>query len=253
VIDAYYRDYPVMVIGWGWAVDTGTHVLRMICAGVFDRYPRLKIIIGHMGELLPYCLTRLELMTLGDWLLDAQEARGSAPRLRMEKSVHHYMRQNVFVTSSGVFDQPVLGCAVAMLDIDNLLFSVDYPLRDNFEAMEFLRAARLSEANKEKFAHGNAERLLKLAPARARQADVAQPRMERLADSLFAFQARTRSKVGRALVSRCTNVNCADAERPVGSLFQSRPRAACQEGAPVRLRRSSQLSAISIQQQRGDG
>jgi 2,3-dihydroxybenzoate decarboxylase len=71
VIDAYYREYPVMVIGWGWAVDTGTHVLRMICAGVFDRYPRLKIIIGHMGELLPYCLTRLELLTLGDWLLAA--------------------------------------------------------------------------------------------------------------------------------------------------------------------------------------
>src|SRR5262249_31160433 len=153
--------------------------------------------------LLPYCLTRLQLMTLGDWLLAAQEgkARGSAPRPRMEKSVHHYMRQTVFVTSSGVFDQPVLDCAVAMLGIDNLLFSVDDPLRDNFEAMEFLPAARLSEANKEQFAHGNAERLLKLPPATARQPDVARSRVERLADSLFAFQARTRSKVGRALVS----------------------------------------------------
>lgn len=203
VIDAYYRDYPVMVIGWGWPVDTGTHVLRMICAGVFDRYPRLKIIIGHMGELLPYCLTRLKLMTLGDWLLAAQEAKatGSAARPCMQKSVHHYMRQNVFVTSSGVFDQPVLDCAVAMLGIDNLLFSVDDPLRDSFEAMEFLRAARLSEADKQKFAHGNAERLLKLAPAAAPRPDVAQPRMERLADSLFAFRARTKSKVGRALVS----------------------------------------------------
>jgi hypothetical protein len=88
-----------------------------------------------------------------------------------------------------------------MLGIDNLLFSVDYPLRDNFEAMEFLRAARLSEANKEKFAHGNAERLLKLATATACQPDVTQPRTERVSDSLFAFQARTRSKVGRALVS----------------------------------------------------
>jgi Amidohydrolase len=88
-----------------------------------------------------------------------------------------------------------------MPGIDNLLFSVDYPLRDSFEVMEFLRAARLSEANKEKFAHGNAERLLKLAPATAREPDVAQPRMERLADLLFAFEARTRSKVGRALVS----------------------------------------------------
>jgi predicted TIM-barrel fold metal-dependent hydrolase len=203
VTDAYYREYPVMVIGWGWAVDTGTHVLRMICAGVFDRYPRLKIIIGHMGELLPYCLTRLNLMTLGDWLLAAQEAKatGSAPRARMQKSVHHYMRQNVFVTSSGVFDQPVLECAVAMLGMDNLLFSVDDPLRDNFEAMEFLRAARLSQPDKEKFAHCNAERLLKLAPTTALHTDVAPSRTELLADSLFAFRARTRSKVGRALVS----------------------------------------------------
>jgi predicted TIM-barrel fold metal-dependent hydrolase len=206
VTDAYYRDNPSMVIGWGWAVDTGTHVLRLVCGGVFDRYPRLKIIIGHMGELLPYCLTRLNLMTLGDWMLAAQEAkaRGSAPRTRragMQRSVHYYMRQNVFVTSSGVFDQPVFECAAAMLGIDNLLFSVDDPLRDNFEAVEFLRAARLSEADKEKFAHGNAERLLKLRPATGARTDLTPSPAEHLGASLFAFRAKAKSKLGRALVS----------------------------------------------------
>jgi predicted TIM-barrel fold metal-dependent hydrolase len=210
VTDAYYRDYPAMVIAWGWAVDTGTHVLRMICGGVFDRYPRLKIIVGHMGELLPYCLTRLSLMPLAEWLLAAQEAKGqesaagSGPRTRhagMQRGVRSYMRQNVYVTSSGVFDQPVLECAVAVLGIDNLLFSVDDPLRDNFEAVEFLRAARLSPADKEKFAHGNAERLLKLSPTSAARASPFPSRPERLRASLSAFRAKTKSKLGRALVS----------------------------------------------------
>jgi predicted TIM-barrel fold metal-dependent hydrolase len=199
-----------MVIGWGWTVDTGTHVLRMICGGVFDRYPRLKVIIGHMGELLPYCLTRLTLMPVAEWLLAAQEAKatdsaaGPGPRTRragMQRGVRSYMRQNVYVTSSGVFDQPVLECAVAMLGIDNLLFSVDDPLRDNFEAMEFLRAARLSPDDKAKFAHGNAERLLKLSPTSAAHTDPFRSRQGRLGTSLFAFRAKTKSKLGRALVS----------------------------------------------------
>jgi 2,3-dihydroxybenzoate decarboxylase len=203
VTDAYYRDYPAMVIGWGWSVDTGTHVLRMACGGVFDRYPRLRVIIGHMGELLPYCLTRLNLMALGDWMLAAQEAKatGSAPRAGMQKSVQTYMRQNVFVTSSGVFDQPVLECAAAVLGIDNLLFSVDDPMRDNFEAMEFLRAARLSAADKEQFTHGNAERLLKLRPASGGRTVSTRSPAARLGASLFAFRAKARSKLGRALVS----------------------------------------------------
>jgi predicted TIM-barrel fold metal-dependent hydrolase len=82
VTHVYYPDYPNLVTGWGWSVETGTHVLRMMAGGVFDRYPRLKIIIGHMGELIPYCLTRLNVaLTMGSWLLDS---RG------MEKNVSYY-------------------------------------------------------------------------------------------------------------------------------------------------------------------
>ena len=56
-MDFYYKDCPHMVQGWGWQVDTGTHLLRMVASGVFDRYANLKVIIGHMGELIPFDLT----------------------------------------------------------------------------------------------------------------------------------------------------------------------------------------------------
>lgn len=201
ITDTYYAGYaPPLVTGWGWPVETGTHLLRIMCAGVFDRHPKLKIILGHMGELIPYCLTRVNLaLTFGNWLMAAQEQRdGKRPVGRMQKSVREYMRENVFVTSSGVFDQPALNCAVAMLGIENLLFSVDDPFQDNFEATSFLQAASLSSEDKDKFAHRNAERLLKLPPASgsARASSLA-----RGGSSWRAFKARSRSRLGRALIS----------------------------------------------------
>jgi predicted TIM-barrel fold metal-dependent hydrolase len=80
----------------------------------------------------------------------------------MRKSVADYLRQNVFITSSGVFDVPVFDCARAMLGLDNLMFSVDYPFQDNFAAMEFLHRCDLPPGDKERFAHGTAEKLLGL-------------------------------------------------------------------------------------------
>jgi len=199
ITDTYYNGYSVpLVTGWGWSVETGTHVLRMMCGGVFDRYPRLKIIIGHMGELLPYCLTRLNVsLTMGEWLVAAEDTKGNNPKpvTVMEKNVNYYMRENVFVTSSGVFDQPVLDCAVAMLGIDNIMFSVDAPMRDNFEAMDFLRAVELSQKDKEKFAHGNAERLLKLLPT------THETPKRNISSSWYAFRAKSKSKIGRKIIS----------------------------------------------------
>ena len=123
-----------------------------------------------MGELLPYCVTRLNLaLTFGNWLVADQERKvGGSSGRTMQKSVRYYLRQNVFVTSSGVFDQPVLDCAVAMLGIDHLLFSVDYPFQDNVVSTDFLRKAALSSQEREQFAHGNAERLLELGRNRGR-------------------------------------------------------------------------------------
>ncbi len=76
IASLYYHNDTAMITGWGWPVETGTHLLRMMAGGVFDRFPNLKIIVGHMGELLPYCLTRLNAaLTMGEDLLAVQEKK----------------------------------------------------------------------------------------------------------------------------------------------------------------------------------
>jgi predicted TIM-barrel fold metal-dependent hydrolase len=200
IIDTYYRGYSIpLVTGWGWPVETGTHLLRLMCAGVFDRYPRLKIIVGHMGELIPYCLSRVNVaLTVGTWLVAGMEKKEKRliSTVGMQKNVLYYMHENVFMTSSGVFDQPVFDCALAMLGIDNLMFSVDSPLRDNFEAIDFLRGARLSQGDKEKFSHGNAETVLKLQSSMG-----GQTKARKSTSSFYSFRAKSKSKIGRALIS----------------------------------------------------
>jgi predicted TIM-barrel fold metal-dependent hydrolase len=194
VSDVYYAPFQSGLIPtWGWPVETGTHVLRLMCAGVFDRHPNLRIIVGHMGELLPYCFTRLNLgLTMAGWLIDQDEQRTG-----MRNNVGYYLRTNVLITSSGVFDVPVFDCARAMLGLDNLMFSVDYPFQDNFAAMEFLQRCDLSPDEKERFAHRTAESLLKLdgRPPSTRAAGAS------IGDAWYRLRARTQSKIGRALIS----------------------------------------------------
>ena len=192
VSDGYYAPFDsALVPTWGWPVETGTHLLRLICAGVFDRHQDLKVIVGHMGELLPYCFTRLNRgLTMAGWLL------ASAPQMR--NNVGYYMRRNVFITSSGVFDVPVFDCARALLGLDNLMFSVDYPFQDNFEAMEFLNRCGLTAADRERFAHGTAESLLRLdSPPGA----IAPARGVSVGDAWYRMRNRIQSKVGRAMIS----------------------------------------------------
>lgn len=193
VADTSYAPFEsALVPTWGWPVETGTHVLRLICAGVFDRHPDLKVIVGHMGELLPYCFSRLDVgLTMAGWLL--------APELDdrvMRRNVGYYLRKNVFITSSGVFDTPVFDCARAMLGLDNLMFSVDYPFQDNFAAMEFLHRCDLSPDDRERFAHRTAETLLGIG---------SRPRSPRpaanLGDAWHRLRSRAQSKLGRTLIS----------------------------------------------------
>jgi predicted TIM-barrel fold metal-dependent hydrolase len=192
VSDTYYAPFDsALVPTWGWPVETGTHLLRLICAGVFDRHPDLKIIVGHMGELLPFCFTRLNAgLTMAGWL----SAAGSEQPL-MRNNVGYYLRNNVFITSSGVFDVPVFDCARAMLGLDNLMFSVDYPFQDNFAAMEFLERCDLSTDEKERFAHRTADMLLKLDDdERNRSRPLA------VGDTWYRLSSHAKSKVGRALI-----------------------------------------------------
>ncbi|MCL4528803.1 MAG: amidohydrolase family protein, partial [Chloroflexi bacterium] len=204
ISETYYQNSTTLITGWAWSVETATHLLRMIVGGVFDRHPKLKIIIGHMGELIPFCYSRLSVaLSLGEWMLAAQDTQttGSHPTNRMEKSFDYYMKENVYVTTSGVFDQSVFACALDFLGIDNLLFSVDDPYRDNFEAMEFLGACNLSARDKEKLAFENAAQLLKISTFDSAKVNAFQSSIQRNRFSPNAFRARMKSKIGRAMLS----------------------------------------------------
>jgi predicted TIM-barrel fold metal-dependent hydrolase len=195
VMDSYYKNSPAMMQSWGWQVETGTHLLRLISSGVFDRFPDLKIIVGHMGELIPFGLKRINTaLTMGNWLLASQsKGAGSTAGACMQKSLFYYMRANVFITTSGSFDQAALNCAIAKLGIDNILFSVDDPFGDNFEGVDFLNNADLSSEDKEKLAHINAERILKLSSG-------TNSRKSR-GFSLYSFKARAKAKIARTMMS----------------------------------------------------
>jgi uncharacterized protein len=164
VEDACYGGFETMVseilatTGWGWHVDTGLHVLRLILGGVFDRFPKLQIIIGHMGEALPSMIWR------------ANSELGPAAKY-LKRPVIDYFHRNIHVTTSGYYAAPdgsidyaaFIGLLHA-IGIDRILFSVDYPYSDNRACKRFLENLPISPDDKEKVAHLNAERLLKFKP-----------------------------------------------------------------------------------------
>jgi uncharacterized protein len=156
VQEAYYAGglpadlgYLLSTAAWGWHVETGMHCLRMIFTGVFDRFPKLKIIIGHMGEDLPFSIAR------------AEEVFGRGTR-RLQLRVSEYFQKHFYITTSGYFTVPPYLCALQIVGSDRILFSVDYPFSTNTDGREFLNTLPASRGDLEKIAHRNAERLLKL-------------------------------------------------------------------------------------------
>lgn len=136
--------------GWGWHSETALHVLRLLYSGIFDQYPKLKLIIGHMGEMLPMMMARMERAFL--------PGNGGANQRGLTDTFH----QQVHLTTSGFFTQPPLKIALETFGIDNIMFSVDYPFSTNEMGMEFLKAIELPEEQIAKIAHGNADKLLNL-------------------------------------------------------------------------------------------
>lgn len=154
VKEAYYSGLDAAVagalstFGWGWHAECGMHLLRMVVSGVFERFPGLQVIVGHMGENLPFSLARAD-----EWL---------SPVTGLSATVAEIVHHHVHVTTSGYTTSPPLLCALEVLGADRMLFAVDYPFSDSAQATRFLREAPLSPADKEKIAHSNAERLLRL-------------------------------------------------------------------------------------------
>jgi uncharacterized protein len=154
VREAYYGGLPPVVgqtlsmAGWGWHVDTGLHALRLIAGGVLDEYPGLQIIVGHMGEALPFFLAR--------------SSRVLRQQAGLSQPLEEYMAANFHFTTSGMFTYPPLTCLLEVIGADRVMFSVDYPYSSNSEGRDFVMGAPIGEANREKLAFGNAERLLGL-------------------------------------------------------------------------------------------
>lgn len=155
VYDAYYGDLDpdlagvLSTAGWGWHAETGLHALRLIVSGLFDRFPGLQVLLGHMGENLPFSLARAD-STLG-------RVTG-----HLQRSVSEYFTENFYLTTSAYFTYPPLLCALAVIGADRIIFSVDYPFSGNAPGRAFLDSAPISPADREKITHGNVERLLRI-------------------------------------------------------------------------------------------
>ena len=154
---------------WGFAAETGLTAMRLICSGIFDEYPNLKIILGHMGEALPFWMARLDnrmqSRAFGTSPTNIQLKNGIDTRRLTEKIKRlpsEYIRDNFFITTSGMQWDPALLCALLALGADKILFAVDYPYESDQDSIQFLESAPISEDDKEKIFHSNAEKLLGL-------------------------------------------------------------------------------------------
>ncbi|GHO98276.1 amidohydrolase [Reticulibacter mediterranei] len=135
--------------GWGWHQEVGLHALRLIASGIFDRLPTLQIVIGHMGEMLPFMLARSTGVL-------AQHTR------HLKHTLPEYITQNFHITTSAFFTEPPFLQALQLIGADRLIFSVDYPYSSNEQGRTFLDSLAINPTDKEKICHLNAERLLKL-------------------------------------------------------------------------------------------
>ena len=135
--------------GWGWHSETAIHVLRLVLSGALDRHPRLKLIVGHMGEMLPVMLARIDEV----FALDIEH---------LKRPISRTILDQVWLTTSGIFTEPPFLAALQTFGIDRIMFSVDYPYAPNAKGRAFLDRLSLSPADMAKLTHGNADALLKL-------------------------------------------------------------------------------------------
>lgn len=137
---------------WSWTVETGNHALRILFSGVFDRFPKAKLILGHMGETLPYQLWRFD----SRWLISN---RGN---MALDMKPSDYFKRNIYATTAGVCSDEPLRCAIDAMGSDRVMFSVDYPFEKVDEAGSWIDSASLSDEERELVCYQNAKKLLHL-------------------------------------------------------------------------------------------
>jgi predicted TIM-barrel fold metal-dependent hydrolase len=154
VMEAYYNDYakdfPMVVrAAWGYTVETATTAIRLVLSGVFDKHPNLKVILGHLGETLPFLV----------WRVDHAIARPGAAK---QISFRDIFCGNFWITTSGNFSNPALLCCVQEMGVDRILFAVDWPFVANPPGVKWMETVPLCDEDKAKILSGNAKRLLRM-------------------------------------------------------------------------------------------
>ena len=157
VIEAYYKEYvkdfpSILTAGWGFGVETATQAIRIVLSGVLDAYPRVKLILGHMGEGLPFSL----------WRIDQALSREGNRSTSRTTSFREAFREHFWITTSGNFSTPALLCSIMEMGVDRILFSVDWPYVDSGPGVQWVENVPLCTEDREKIMHGNAQRLLKM-------------------------------------------------------------------------------------------
>lgn len=150
---AYKTDHLEHAI-WGYQAETGLHGLRLITGAVFDQFPKLQVVLGHMGEGIPYWLYRLDFMY--------EKVKIDFGRRKLKLSPSEYFKRNFYITTSGMNWEPTLKFCIEAMGADRIMWAIDYPYQDHPDAVEFMDAARISEKDKQAIYHGNAERVFKI-------------------------------------------------------------------------------------------
>jgi len=135
---------------WEWGVETGSHALRLVFAGLFDRFPAARLALGHLGETLPFLLWRFD-------------SRAKLYGVKLARRPSDYIRDNIVVTTSGMFSAEPLDCTIAALGADRVMFSADYPFESIDEASTFMDTVPLDERVRADICFNNAARILRLA------------------------------------------------------------------------------------------
>ena len=149
VRDVYYRPFAALSgAALGFTVEALTQAVRLVTSGVLDEFPRLKIILGHLGEALPFLL----------WRIDNACRR----QMNLPNEFASYVRRHFYVTTSGAFSNAALACTIAELGIDRIMFAVDWPYQPNAAARQFMVAAPIGDADRRRILAGNARALLRL-------------------------------------------------------------------------------------------